>query len=256
MFFEMHPYPNGDDVLADPELSQMNGSAPRYGIYFSPSPATSLHELGSRWLGRDAITGQALNPQLPAELPHGDWVRATESPRRYGFHATLKPPFRLAEGAFFEDLQTALHEFAAQREAFEAPKLTVGRLGHFLALTLAQPSGPFSRLAADSVSAFERFRSPATEQELEQRLRGSLSLREREHVIRWGYPYVFDTWKFHMSLTGSLAPEALPPLEEHLCERFAGFGLQPLLVDSVCIFYEPSPGAPFRVVDRAMLGSA
>ncbi len=242
--------------MANPEFSQLNGSAARYGIYFSPGPATPLHRLGSQWLGRDAVTGQALDPQLPAELPHENWLRATESPRRYGFHATLKPPFRLAEGASFEDLQTALHEFAAQHEAFQAPMLAVGKLGRFLALILAEPSSQFSQLAAASVGAFEKFRAPATEKELEQRLRDSLSPRERQHVMRWGYPYVFDAWRFHMSLTGSLAPDALPPLEEHLRQRFASFVCEPLLVDSVCLFYEPSPGAPFRVVDRATLRSA
>lgn len=237
-------------------MSEANGSAVRYGIYFAPSAGSRLHVLGSRWLGRDAITGEALDPGLTDSILHDDWLRATESPRRYGFHATLKPPFRLAEGASFEDLRAALRDFAASHASFEAPPLAVGALGHFLALTLSKPSEKFSGLAADSVRGFERFRAPATEQELAQRLKDSLSAREREYVMRWGYPYVFETWKFHMSLTGSLPKEALPPLAEHLRGRFAMASREPLLVDSVCIFHEPSPGAPLRVVDRAALRSA
>ena len=236
-------------------MGSLNGSTSRYGIYFSPRPGARLHALGSQWLGRDAVTGDTLDPNLPDSLTHDEWLRATKSPRRYGFHATLKPPFRLAEGMALADLQSALREFAASHRSFEAPLLCVAPLGRFLALILTEPSDTFSALAADSVSEFERFRAPATEEELSQRLRDSLSPREREHVLQWGYPYVFDTWKFHMSLTGSLPPESLLPLALGLRERFAQVCEQPLLVDSVCIFHEPSPGAPFRLVDSADLRS-
>ena len=105
------------------------------------------------------------------------------------------------------------------------------------------------------MSEFDRFRAPATAEELTQRLHEKLSLREREHVLRWGYPYAFDTWKFHMSLTGSLPAHDLPPLEQHLRERFCAVSRQLLLVDSLCIFHEPHPGASFRIVERATLRS-
>jgi hypothetical protein len=211
--------------------------------------------LGSHWLGRDAITGESLDPALSNGLSSDLWREATESPRRYGFHATLKPPFRLAEGFRLEDLQAALHTFAAMRTRFDAPPLEVGTLGHFLALTLAEPSNQFVRLAGDCVSEFDRFRAQPTEEELERRLHDRLSSREREHVLRWGYPYVFDTWKFHMSLTGSLSADRLSPLEEHLRARFCAVSRRALPVDSICIFHEPFPGAPFSVVDRANLRS-
>ncbi len=236
-------------------MLEQNGSTSRYGIYFAPAPGALLHELGSRWLGRDAITGESLDPELRANLTHDFWCHATLSPRRYGFHATLKPPFRLAESACFEDLQSALHKFAAAHSAFIAPPLAVNGLGRFLALTLMEPCEQFANLAADCVSEFDRFRAPATEEELAQRLHDKLSLREREHVLRWGYPYVFDTWKFHMSLTGSLPAHHLPPLEQHLSERFCAVSRQPLPVDAICIFHEPHPGAPFRIVERATLRS-
>jgi putative phosphonate metabolism protein len=236
-------------------MSEENGKAPRYGIYFAPGAGSRLHELGSQWLGRDAVTGEPLDPCLPGDMARDEWLRATESPRRYGFHATLKPPFRPADGVDFEDLRTALREFAAIHEGFEAPALAVNILGRFVALTLSEQSEELSRLADDCVRAFERFRAPATERELALRLKDSLSAREREHVMQWGYPYLFDTWKFHMSLTGSLPGETLPPLADYLRGRFAPAGNERLLVDSVCIFLEPFPGAPFRVVERAQLRS-
>ncbi len=182
-------------------------------------------------------------------------MRVTDSPRRYGFHATLKPPFRLADDASFEDLQAALREFALRHHSFYAPHLALGALGRFLALTLSAASEDFSNLAADSVSEFDRFRAPATEEETTQRLRGSLTVREREHVLQWGYPYVFDTWKFHMSLTSSMHTESLSLFEPYLRERFTPACEKPLFVDSVCIFHEPYPGALFHLIDRASLRS-
>jgi len=234
-------------------MPESNGNTSRYAIYFCPDAATPLLGLGNRWLGRDATTGESLNPDLPDHIRHENWMRVTDSPRRYGFHATLKPPFRLAENATFEDLQAALRVFAQRHSSFYAPPVAVGKIGRFLALTLSTPSENFSNLAADSVSEFDRFRAPATEEETAQRLRASLSPLEREHVLRWGYPYVFETWKFHMSLTSSIHTESLSLFEPHLRERFASACEQPLLVDSVCIFHEPYPGGLFHLLDRARL---
>ena len=211
--------------------------------------------MGSHWLGRDATTCATLDPDLPDPIRHEDWLRATEVPRRYGFHATLKPPFRLAEDVTLEDLKAALRDFAQRHDSFEAPRLGVRAIAQFLALTLSEASEDLQRLAADSVSEFERLRAPATEMELEQRMHDSLSSHERAHVFQWGYPYVFDTWKFHMTLTSSLSPEALARFEPYLRERFASVCETPLLVDSICIFHQPSPGNTFHLLDRVSLRS-
>jgi putative phosphonate metabolism protein len=238
------------------EMNDANNNSPRYAIYFCPSPDAPLYGQGSQWLGRDAATGAELDPDLPRHIQHEEWLRATNSPRRYGFHATLKPPFRLTKDAAYEDLKTALHQFAESRDSFIAPSLCIGTLGRFIALTLSTPSDEFQKLAAECVSEFDRFRAPASDAELNKRMRDSLSPREREHILRWGYPYVFDTWKFHMSLTGSLPSEALPLLEDYLCQRFAPVYKEPLLGDSICIFYESQPGAQFRLLDRVCLRSS
>jgi hypothetical protein len=236
-----------------PTMSELGAQQSRYGIYFCPGPSAPLYAQGSRWLGRDAMTGTLLDPGLPDHIRHEDWLRVTDSPRRYGFHATLKPPFRLADGATFDDLQTALHDFAQSHDSFYAPPLAVDLLGRFLALTLSAPSEEFSNFSADSVRHFDRLRAPATEQETAQRLRSSLSQSERAHVLQWGYPYVFDTWKFHMSLTSSMHAKSLELFEPHLRSLFAPACERPLLVDSVCIFHEPYPGGPFRLLDRACM---
>ena len=234
-------------------MANSNEQTSRYAIYFCPSSDIALYGEGSQWLGRDATTGATLDPDLPDHIVHDNWSRATESPRRYGFHATLKPPFRLAADSTFAELQEALHAFAQNRSIFSAPPLSVRTLGRFLALTLSVPSEDFCTLAADCVSEFDRFRAPASDLELAQRLRDTLSPREREYVLRWGYPYVLDTWKFHMSLTCSLPTELIAAYEHYLHQRFAQVCEQHLVVDSICIFHEPHPGGQFHLLDRAYL---
>jgi hypothetical protein len=160
----------------------------RYAIYFCPSASAPLYRVGSHWLGRDAITGTPLDPELPDQIRREDWLRITESPRRYGFHATLKPPFRLAEDATLDDLKAALRDFAQRHDSFEAPPLSVRTIAGFLALTLSAACDDLHSLAADCVSEFERFRAPATEMELSKRLRDTLSPQERAHILQWGYP--------------------------------------------------------------------
>jgi len=227
----------------------------RYAIYFSQKQECDLFRLGSQWLGRNAIVGENLDPALSNGLSREEWRTATDSPRRYGFHATLKPPFRLVQGTTYDELRSAVHNFAANYRSFEAPPLTVGTLGRFIALTLSEPSAEFSDLAAACVRTFHRFRAPATEEELAIRLRDTMNDQEREYLLRWGYPYVLDTWKFHMSLTGSLPKEKLSPLEKVLTQRFAPVCRQGFPVDSICIFREPAPGNPFRLIERADLRS-
>lgn len=222
----------------------------RYGIYLSPHPQSSLYQLGSSWLGRDATTGEDLDPGLSNGIAIEDWRQATESPRRYGFHATLKPPFRLAHGARYNDLLDAVYALADRYACFETPPLKIEVLGKFLALTLSHPSPELSNLAAACVNELDRFRAPATEEERDRRLQDTLSPREREHVFRWGYPYVFDTWNFHMSLTGSLPSEAVPRFQKALMQRFALVCGRTMLVDSICIFHEPSPGTPFYLIEQ------
>src|ERR1700679_2733683 len=106
-------------------MPESNPNPSRYGIYFCPRSETPLHRMGSHWLGRDATTCATLDPDLPDLIRPADWLRVTGNPRRYGFHATLKPPFRLAEGVTVDDLQAALRDFAQKHDSFEAPRLGV-----------------------------------------------------------------------------------------------------------------------------------
>src|SRR5580765_1319177 len=97
----------------------------RYAIYFAPPETTALWQAGCRWLGRDPCSG-AQHPQPEVEGWSAERiVQITASPRMYGFHATLKPPFRLAEGRTVAELASAAQELAAHLQAFILPQLSV-----------------------------------------------------------------------------------------------------------------------------------
>lgn len=219
----------------------------RYAVYFTPPPQAPLAEAAARWLGRDAFSGAELPPgDVPGIAPE-NWRVATMEPRRYGFHATLKAPFRLAEGRQEEQLIAALESFAAERRPFAGPRLAIEAIDGFLALVPAEGSPDLENLAAEAVKTFEPFRAALTEAEIARRRPERLSPPERENLTRWGYPHVFDQFRFHMTLTGSLDAGDLPRFRQALGPRFAPLLDLPLAVDAVALFAEPGPGAPFTV---------
>lgn len=226
------------------------GITPRYAIYFSPAADTPLLRLGNEWLGRDPATNAVLTPELPTAFDESEWKRVTGTAAKYGFHATLKPPFRLADETTLLELRQEMKSFADAEKPFYAPPLTVSTLGRFLALVLSENSPAFTALAAKCVADFDHFRKPETEAERAKRMHDSLTQEERENLIRWGYPYVVDTWKFHMTLTCSLEQEPLTRFRAHLETRFAQVCMNPLDVDAISLFEETGSGTPFRLVER------
>ena len=185
-------------------------TADRYAIYFAPDPETPLWRFGCSVLGCDAGTG--LDEPVPEALAGLglDWRAATEEPRRYGFHATLKAPFRLAEGRCEEDLLAAAAAFAARRDAFEIPRLEPRALGRFIALVLAEPHAVLHALADDCVRDLDALRAPLTDTERARRGAAALPPRAAAYLERWGYPQILEDFRFHMTLTGPL-PEAQRP---------------------------------------------
>lgn len=235
-------------------------SEPRFAIYYAPSETSQLWKAASCWLGRDAATCEQMIPPIIAGLSPEKQQEITQSPRHYGFHATLKPPFRLKQGQTYLDLVQALTKFAARHEACALPPLQVSLLGTFIALTLAEPSTEVSRIAQAAVLELDTFRKSAGELEIRRRREG-LTMRQQELLERLGYPYVLDEWKFHMTLASRL-PEPIDSID--------GFGLELLshlrrvlepglrehhALDSICLYSQPTQISPFRLVKRFPLAS-
>lgn len=225
----------------------------RYALYFSPSAADPLTEAAAEWLGRDAFHGRIFPRSAGGGFAGEELDTLTADPRRYGFHATLKAPFDLADGVSESDLLTALAAFAATTAPFEIPSAVVGQLGPFFALVPERLHPPLQDFAASVVETFEPFRAPLSEADIERRKPDSLPPRQRENLMRWGYPYVFDEFRFHMTLTGPVPEAQAPAMANVLKDRFADFIGRPLRIDGLALFVEPERGAPFLVHSRLPL---
>jgi putative phosphonate metabolism protein len=222
----------------------------RYAIYFAPVESSTLWRIGSQWLGRDAGQGRALAaPPVPGY--NAERLQAlTRSPRLYGLHATLKPPFRLAAGESLEGLSDALAELAQARSAVALPALEVASLSGFLALRPTVASRALDSLAADCVTAFERFRRPSGARELDGRRGAGLSARQDALLVRFGYPYVLDEFRFHLTLTERLDAQDSATLKPWLEAHFAAALREPLAVEDLCLFVQERPDAPFLILRR------
>jgi hypothetical protein len=200
------------------------------------------------WLGRDPASGAAL-PQPDIT----NIAEVTAEPRLYGFHATLKPPMRLAHGYGWNDVVSAAAAFADRIAPFELPALSVQDVFGFLALRETEPSAPLQALADACVERLDPFRAPPSDTELSRRRRANLTPLQDEMLTRWGYPYVFDTWFFHLTLTRRLSAaekQVFMPAAETYFARAIGTRRR---VSDICLFVQPAPGAPFVIRERLTL---
>lgn len=227
----------------------------RYAVYFTPAHDHPLTLAAAEWLGRDAFSGVAL-AQTPVEgFEAANLAELTADPRRYGFHATLKAPFALKEGLSEADLLETFDQVCDRHSAFEIPRVTISRIGPFFALVPSEPSETLQAFAADMVKAFEPFRAPLSEADIARRKPERLSDAQREHLLTWGYPYVFEEFRFHMTLTGPVPEEQAPAMAEALHHHFNAFEGPPLSIDGLALFTETERGAPFIVHSRQPLAA-
>jgi putative phosphonate metabolism protein len=222
----------------------------RFAIYYAAPPGSPLERFGTTWLGRDHGSGAPL-PQPAVPGMTAERLQAlTASPRRYGFHGTLKAPFRLATGCTGAELHAAARAFAASRSAFTLRPLVIADLEGFLAFVPAAPAAPLDDLAAACVTDFEPWRAPLSEAELARRLASRLSERQKDQLARFGYPHVFADFSFHMTLTERLAEPDKVILLPHLQTIGRPLEAEPFTVDAIAVYEEPEPGAPFVMTAR------
>jgi putative phosphonate metabolism protein len=230
-------------------------SGPRFAIYFVPAADTAFYRFGAAVLGYDCYTGEPVARLRHVALTEAEWAALTAEPRTYGFHATLKAPFRLRDEFDPADLLPDLRMLAASIAAIPMLEPVVGLIGGFVAVVPATASPALGRLAADCVTAFERFRLPMTEQERSRRLAAGLSRQQTANLDRFGYPYVFEEFRFHMTLTGRVEPDRRAAIHALLQDEFArACGKEPVRLDRLALARQDRPGAAFRVIGQATLG--
>ena len=219
----------------------------RYAIYHVPPPGPWA-DWAAAWLGWDAARGRAVAHPDCAGLP---WSVAslTEPPRRYGFHATLKAPFRLAGGRAPQELHSACQAIATTAAPVLLSGLRLTRQGGFLALVPEGDVPALGDLAATWVEGLDGFRAPATASEIARRNPDRLNAHQRGLLDRWGYPWVMDQFRFHMTLTGNLPPEQAVAVHAAIAPVLMPLIPRPLVIADICLCGEDASGN-FRILHR------
>jgi putative phosphonate metabolism protein len=227
-------------------------AGPRFAIYFVPAANSALYRFGAAVLGYDCYTGAPAARLADAGLAEVEWATLTAEPRPYGFHATLRAPFRLRGEFDLDDLLAGVRTLAVSFSTIPVIEPAVELIGGFVAIVPRVASPALDQLAADCVTAFERFRLPMTAEERSRRLAAGLSPHQAANLDRWGYPYVFEEFRFHMTLTGRIGPDRRLAIHTLLKDEFARrCGNQPIRLDRIALVRQDHSQTPFRIVAHA-----
>src|SRR6201985_733643 len=225
-------------------------SFPRYAIYYAAPRRGALDRFGAEHLGYDAWSGDDL--PFPKGLP-ADWRELTSEPCKYGFHATLKAPFALAPGKDEFELTTACADFTRTARPIPVIAPVVNSISGFIAVVPAEPSDELVQFAADCVRAFDPFRAALTPEDRARRKPEKLTQRQRDYLDRWGYPYVMEEFRFHMTLTGRLHSPHRERVLSMLRHRFSAIGLDRLPIDAIAVSRQDDARSRFRIIERWQL---
>ncbi|HEV7880431.1 DUF1045 domain-containing protein [Bradyrhizobium sp.] len=229
---------------------------PRYAIYYTPRPGSDLERFGAELLGCDANTGEDLAfPEGILQLAP-DWRELTRDPRKYGFHATLKAPLSLARGKTEAGLLAACEAFANTPRQIPVIRPVVNSIGGFIAVVPSDPSPELEGLAADCVREFDAFRAPLTSEDRARRNPSTLTARQCSHLDRWGYPYVMQDFRFHMTLTGRLGDAKREAIRTILQERFALLEITTLSIDRIALLRQDDADRRFRIAGDYVLSKS
>jgi putative phosphonate metabolism protein len=220
----------------------------RFAIYYAPEPG-AFATAAAAWLGWDPVTGQR-QPQPDLGL---DLAALTDEPRKYGFHGTIKPPFRLAPGTGLADLQDQTAALARRLTPVQMPGLQLISLHGFLALVPQGDTTAVGDLAAQVVEQLDTLRAPLTEAEIARRRPNRLTPRQRALLDRYGYPHVLEEFRFHLTLSGRLTESQTTALQPRALAHFAPVQPVPFRVADLCLFGEAADGR-FHLLNRYPLG--
>jgi putative phosphonate metabolism protein len=229
----------------------------RFALYYAQSTFDPLWVRAAQWLGRDPAGGIA----KAADTPGIDTIHRlaiSKSARRYGFHATLKAPMALAPGATASDLEAALARFGATTRPVEIGRLKLAQIDGFLALIPVQQTEALTEAVGDIVAAFDSFRAPLSASDRAKRIAsGALNARQIELLDQYGYPYVMEEFRFHMTVTDRLSAADRDPVMAAASNWFAPMLDQAFRLDRIALFHEPEAGAPFvRLADHPLTAEA
>lgn len=225
----------------------------RFAIYFTFAPDHPLYRKASQWLGHCVYKQATETPVVFSEA--SETFRSVQQAAQYGFHATLKPPFRLQAGTTQSELENCLQDFTSSIKPFTCAVLKVNAIGNFIALVPDSNCDELNHLARQCVKHFESFRAPLNDSEMQKRLRSPLTPRQQNLLKQWGYPYVLEEFRFHMTLTDRLPEDTIEDARRQLALEFSPFLTSRLQIDRICLCHQTKPENPFYLLQSYQLGT-
>jgi hypothetical protein len=221
----------------------------RYAVFYTPQGA--LADWGAAWLGWDSSTGAV---PLRYDLAGVDVPSVTQTPQKYGLHGTLKAPFTLVSGVHQETVEEAAASFARQHAAFDAGPFALRYENGFVALRPLHDPANLRDFAAATVRDFDHLRAPLSEADIARRRRARLSPRQDQQMLVWGYPYIFDDFHFHLTLSGRLREDAATQIIAALSPQVAPLLPKTLMIDAITLMGEDVDGMFHQIHRYALSG--
>jgi len=224
----------------------------RIALYFSPVKSSALNHFGEALLGR--TNKAARNENSQSSFPNqSKWKRLTEKPAHYGFHATLKAPFEISKNKTLDMLIQEVEAFAKTQSPHTLNTLGPSELSNFMALTVSEQSKGLADFAFQCVTKFEDFRKPLSESDIARRKQQTLSKRQLELLNQFGYPYIDDEFRFHMTLSGQLAKDD-HDFHAWASSLYSEMVKEVPVLDQLCLFTQEDRKSAFVEVERFSLG--
>lgn len=221
----------------------------RYAVFYCPTGP--LAQFGAAWLGWDNATGRKVSHPEMAPL---DVAALTKTPQKYGLHGTLKAPFNLIEGSTLEDVKQKAALTAARLAPLNIGPLSLRHKNGFIGLRPEGPQFALRAFAADLVRSFDPLRAPLSADDIARRRKSRLTAQQDARMLEWGYPYIFEDFHFHLTLTGRVKPElgtqVITTLTPHVIPRLT----DPFMIEAITIVGQDSQGMFHQIQRYALTG--
>lgn len=120
-----------------------------------------------------------------------------------------------------------------------------------MALTPFGPLEGLQRVADACVRDLDAFRAPASETELGRRRNAKQSARQEALLARWGYPYAFEEFRFHMTLSDRLPKPEIEGWKSSLQSWLPDLP-RPFVINQIALSGERQDGR-FELIDHYRL---
>jgi hypothetical protein len=227
----------------------------RYAIYYAPRLESILGQFGNAWFGYDPVSREDIPRPIIKGMTPQEIEKITQGAGRYAFHGTLRSPFKLRKNRNLNSLDKSLESLATKIHPIICGPLSIRSIGRFLALVPDDPESQIPNLAEQCVRTFDNFRLAPGKEEIDRRRQAGLTTIQEQLLLRWGYPFVMEEFRFHLTLSDKLEGMDLIKYQAILEEHCEGLCKERFVIDEIALFGDPGQGGKFEEISRYKLSA-